>query len=79
METIISVTLSFDGKKKQWCAWVPDIAAYGVGKSPPAALADLKSALSLYVESVGRKRFLKELSPPVQSLSLPLRDLVEAA
>ena len=76
---MITVTLAFDKKKRQWCAWVPDIAAYGIGKSPPQALADLKEALTMYMEAVGRKHFLQELSPPVQSLSLPLRDLVETA
>ena len=79
MDTMISVTLSFDEKAHQWGAWVADIAAFGVGDSPPEAIEDLKKALALYIETVGRKQFLKELAPPVQAISLPLRDLVQAA
>ena len=73
---MISVMLSFDEELQQWAAWVPDVAAYGVGKSVEAAVTDLKKALSLYIEEVGRKRFLQEVAPPSQSISIPLGSLV---
>ena len=80
MDTImVSVTLSYDEEIDQWGAWLPDITAFGQGDTPQDAIEDLKKALALYIEEVGYKKFLEELAPPAQSLSLPLSDLVEAA
>jgi len=80
MDTVmVSVTLSYDEEIDQWGAWLPDVAAFGQGDTPQAAIEDLKKALALYIEEVGYKKFVEELAPPAQSLSLPLSDLVEAA
>jgi len=76
---MVSVTLSYDEEINQWGAWLPDVAAYGQGETPQEAIDDLKEALALYIEEVGYEKFLAELAPPAQSLSLPLSDLVEAA
>ena len=46
MNTMVSVTLSFDEEIGQWAAWLPDIAAYGQGATPQEAIEDLKKALS---------------------------------
>jgi predicted RNase H-like HicB family nuclease len=76
MNTTVSVILTYDEKIKQWGAWLHDIAAYGQGGSPQEAIDDLKEALALYIEVVGKKKFLQEISPPVQTISLPLATLV---
>ena len=75
----VSVTLSYDEKIDQWAAWLSGISAYGQGCSPQEALESLKEGLALYIQEVGREKFLKELDPPAQSLILPLSDLVPAA
>lgn len=79
MPTMVSVSLSYDQEINQWGAWLPDVAAFGAGATPQEALEDLKRALTLYIEESGRETFLKNLAPPIQSLSLPLSDLVQAA
>lgn len=76
MNTTVSVTLTYDEKAKQWGAWIPDVPAYGVGKTPQVAMDDLKKAVVLYIEEVGKKRFLEEIAPPAQTLSIPLATLV---
>lgn len=76
MNTLVSVTLTHDEKVKQWGVWIPDVPAYGVGATPQEAMNDLKKALALYIEEVGKKRFLEEIAPPAQSLSIPLTSLV---
>ena len=73
---MVSVTMTYDEKLRQWGAWLPDVAAYGTGTTPEEALEDLKKALKLYVEEVGRERLLEEIAPPAQSLSIPLTSLV---
>lgn len=75
----VSVTLSYDEEIAQWGAWLSGVAAYGQGDSPQAALESLKEALALYIEETGREKFLEELDPPAQSLTLPLSDLVPSA
>ena len=79
MGKMVSVTLSYDEEIGRWGAWLPDIAAYGTGATAPEAIDDLKKALALYIEEVGMERFQEELAPPMQSLSLLLNTLVEAA
>ena len=76
MDAMVSVTITYDEKLRQWGAWLPDVAAYGTGATPEEALEDLKKALKLYVEEVGRERLLEEIAPPAQSLSIPLTSLV---
>jgi predicted RNase H-like HicB family nuclease len=76
MNTTISVTLTHDEKAKTWGAWIPDVPAYGVGKTPQLAMDDLKKAVALYIEEVGKKRFLEEIAAPTQTLSVPLSILV---
>ena len=76
MQTMVSVVLSYDEEIRQWGAWLPDVAAYGVGASVEEAVASLKEALALYVEEVGKKKFLEEVAPPLQVISLPLGSLV---
>ncbi len=79
MKTMVSVVLSYDEEIRQWGAWVSGISAYGVGDSTGAALEDLKKALALHIEVVGKKKFLEQLAPPSQSISVPLNELVEVA
>ena len=76
MQPMVSVMLSFDEELKKWAAWIPDVAAFGEGQTTEEAIADLKKALSLYIEAVGRERFLEEVAPPSQSISIPLGSLV---
>ena len=73
---MVSVTMTYDEELRQWGAWLPDVAAYGAGATPQEALEDLKKALALYVEEVGRERLMEEIAPPAQSLSIPLTSLV---
>ena len=47
---IVSATLTYDENIEQWGAWVPDVAAYGVGDSPQDAMLDLQKAQRLFVE-----------------------------
>jgi len=79
MQTMVSVVLSFDEDVGGWAAWLQDIPAYGQGETPQLAIDDLKNALALYIETVGKREFMTQLAPPSQSLSLPLSDLVPAS
>ena len=76
---MVSVTLTYDEKIEQWGAWIEGIGAYGQGANPQGAIDDLKTALLLYIEEMGRDRFEQQLSPPSQTLSLPLDLLVPSA
>lgn len=76
---MVSVVLSYDGEIDQWGAWLSGVSAYGQGDTPQGAIEDLKEALALYIEEVGREKFLENLEPPSQTLSLPLSDLVQIA
>jgi len=76
MDTMVSIVLTYDDEIDQWGAWLSGISAYGQGGSPQEAIEDLKRALGLYIEEVGREKFLQDIDPPSQVLSLPLSDLV---
>ena len=47
-----------------YTARLPDIPAYGEGETEEALIADLKDALSAYVEAFGLKDALSRLKPP---------------
>ncbi len=61
-------------------ARVPDIPAYGEGETEEDAIADLKVALSAYLEEFGLDEATARLNLPVslRSLDLELEDLVRA-
>ena len=48
-----------------YTARVPDIPAYGEGETEEAALADLKEALTGYIETFGLEDALSRLTAPV--------------
>lgn len=49
-------------------ALIPDIPAYGEGDTEQAAIADLKLALSSYIEAFGLEDALSRLNQPTESL-----------
>jgi predicted RNase H-like HicB family nuclease len=61
-------------------ARVPDIPAYGEGETEEDAIADLKEALSAYIEAFGLDEATTRLNAPssLRALDLELEDLVRA-
>lgn len=61
-------------------ARVPDIPAYGEGETEEDAIADLKEALSAYIETFGLDEATTRLNAPssLRHLDLQLEDLVRA-
>ncbi len=61
-------------------ARVPDIPAYGEGETEEDAIADLKEALSAYIEAFGLDEAMARLNSPssLRALDLELEDLVRA-
>ena len=61
-------------------ARAPDIPAYGEGETEEDAIADLKEALSAYIETFGLDEATARLNAPssLRHLDLRLEDLVRA-
>jgi predicted RNase H-like HicB family nuclease len=61
-------------------ARVPDIPAYGKGETEDAAIADLREALTAYIETFGIDDALARVNAPssLRRLDLELEDLVRA-
>jgi predicted RNase H-like HicB family nuclease len=76
----LTVELIPDSEIGGYTARVPDIPAYGEGETEDEAIADLKEALSAYVETFGLDDATNRLNPPssLRPLDLELEDLVRA-
>jgi predicted RNase H-like HicB family nuclease len=61
-------------------ARVPDIPAYGEGDTEDAAVADLREALTAYIEAFGIEDALARVNAPssLRRLDIELEDLVRA-
>lgn len=60
----LTVELIPDPELGGYTARVPDIPAYGEGETEEEAIADLKEALSAYVEAFGLDEATTRLNPP---------------
>lgn len=76
----LTVELTLDPEFGGYTARVPDIPAYGEGDTEEDAIADLKEALTTYVEAFGLDEAAMRLHPPssLRHLDLELQDLVRA-
>ena len=76
----LTVEITPDPELGGYTATVPDIPAYGEGETEEAAIADLRVALSAYVEAFGLEDALSRLNPPgsLRQIDLGLEDLVYA-
>ena len=76
----VTVELTPDAELGGYTARVPDIPAYGEGETEEAAIADLKEALTAYVEEFGLEDAMSRLNPPgaLRQIDLGLEDLVHA-
>lgn len=76
----LTVELIPDPELGGFTARVPDIPAYGEGKTEEEAIGDLKEALGAYVGAFGLAEATNRLNPPSSlcQLDLELEDLVRA-
>ena len=76
----LTVEIIPDPEQGGFTARVPDIPAYGEGETEAEAIADLKDALSAYIEAFGIEDAAARLNPPssLHQLDLELEDLVRA-
>ena len=76
----LTVELIPDPDRGGYTARVPDIPAYGEGETEDEAIADLKEALSAYIEAFGMDDASSRLNPPsaLRHLDLELEDLMRA-
>jgi predicted RNase H-like HicB family nuclease len=74
----VTVAFEFDAEIETWSAHIPGVGAYGEGATKEEALADLKEALHLYMETVGKNQFLEEAGL-VEYESVPLQSIAEIA
>ena len=74
----LTVELIPDPEIDGYTARVPDIPAYGEGETEEEAIADLKEALSAYIQAFGVDEATARLNPPssLRQLDLELEDLV---
>ena len=74
----LTVELIPDPELGGYTARVPDIPAYGEGETKEDAIADLKEALSAYVEAFGLSEAQARLNLPseLRQLDVELEDLV---
>jgi len=72
------VELIPDVEEGGFTARVPDIPAYGEGETAEEAVADLREALTGYIETFGFQEAATRLSPPSSLLEVDwsLEDLV---
>lgn len=70
-----SATVAFvlDKELGIWTAHLPDVPAYGEGKTKEDALDDLKKAIALYIEEAGQEVFESHLSPATEYKKVSLR------
>lgn len=76
----LTVELIPDLELGGYTARVPDIPAYGEGETEAEAIADLKEALSAFIEAFGIEEAANRLNPPssLRQLDLELEDLIRA-
>lgn len=76
----LTVEIIPDPDQGGFTARVPDIPAYGEGKTEDEALADLLEALAAYVEEFGLEDALSRVNAPVslRQLDVKLEDLARA-
>jgi predicted RNase H-like HicB family nuclease len=60
----LTVELIPDREVGGYTARVPDIPAYGEGRTEEEAIADLKEALSAYIEAFGLDAAASRMNPP---------------
>ena len=60
----LTIELIPDAELGGFTARVPDVPAYGEGKTEEAAIADLKQALRAYIETYGLDDARSRLNPP---------------
>lgn len=60
----LTVELIPDLELGGYTARVPDIPAYGEGETEAEAIADLKEALSAFIEEFGIEEAVNRLNPP---------------
>ena len=75
-----SVELIPDDDNRGFTARLPDIPAYGEGKTEEEAIADLKVSLQGYIATFGLEDTLRRLSPSVfiRNISIDLSDITRA-
>ena len=73
----LAVELIPDATEGGFTARVPDIPAYGEGKTEDEAIADLREALRGYVEAFGLDDALQRLNSPIsiRHIDLDLSDI----
>jgi predicted RNase H-like HicB family nuclease len=69
----LTVEIIPDPEQGGFTARVPDIPAYGEGETEDEAVADLKEALSAYVEAFGLEDALSRVNAPTSLLRLDIR------
>lgn len=76
----LTVELIPDLEVGGFTARVPDIPAYGEGQTEEEAIADLREALSAYIEAFGINDALARVNAPssLRLLDIELEDLVRA-
>jgi predicted RNase H-like HicB family nuclease len=76
----LTVELIPDLELGGFTARVPDIPAYGEGKTEEWAVADLKLALAAYIEAFGLDDAMARLNPPssLRQIDIELEELVRA-
>lgn len=72
----VTVAFIWDEKLHRFSAYVSDVPAYGEGATKEEALADLRKAIALYIEEVGRDQFLSEVIAPLEYETFKLSSLV---
>ena len=75
---IIAVELIPDPEHGGFTARVPDVPAYGEGKTEDEAIADLREALRGYIETFGLQDALRRVSSPstIRHMDWNLADFV---
>jgi predicted RNase H-like HicB family nuclease len=76
----LTVEIIPDVEQRGFTARVPDIPAYGEGNTEEEAIADLREALTAYIEAFGIEDALARVNSPssLRRLDIELEDLVRA-
>ncbi|MEQ1947587.1 MAG: type II toxin-antitoxin system HicB family antitoxin [Bryobacteraceae bacterium] len=76
----LTVEIIPDPEQGGFTARVPDIPAYGEGETEEAAMADLREALTAYVEAFGVDDAVARINAPssLRRLDMELENLVGA-
>ena len=76
----LTVEIIPDVEQGGFTARVPDIPAYGEGNTEEEAIADLREALTAYIEAFGIEDALARVNSPssLRRLDIELEDLVRA-